>query len=74
VCGAAGLFAALHGVGKLFHPEDSAHDIVDVRTGEPLFTAEEAKALDCRMAEAYQLDWGAFECPCGYILTVYPIV
>jgi hypothetical protein len=34
-------FYKMHLAGLLFHPDDSAEDIVEIKTGQPTFTAEE---------------------------------
>lgn len=69
---AMALFAHLSAEDRLFHPEDSAATIVNLANGAMLFSDEEAAAIDDRMAEAYTLEWGDFECPCGYILETFP--
>ncbi len=39
-------FAAMSGRDLLFHPDDPAESIVDIATGEAIFTADEACKAD----------------------------
>jgi hypothetical protein len=45
----------LHEADKLFHFEDEPSDIVNARTGEPLFKPEEIEPLRQRVAELFTL-------------------
>jgi hypothetical protein len=71
--GAEWFLTRLHADGLLFHPEDRAEDIItccpcpseggpDVYV--PTFTPEEAKQLNDRMEEVYEV----LDDPCQYIL------
>tara|TARA_R110000772_G_scaffold27652_3_gene70179 strand:+ start:127 stop:534 length:408 start_codon:yes stop_codon:yes gene_type:complete len=70
---AAKLFLDLLSEGKDYHPEDDALDI-------GIFTEEEAKALNERMAEMYRLPWNqeedciddenSYECPCDMLMSL----
>jgi hypothetical protein len=51
-----------------FHLEDSADTIVAFKTDEPIFTPENAELVQERVAELYELDWGVFDCPIGFML------
>jgi hypothetical protein len=56
--------------GESFHPEDDAHNIIRIATGERLFTDEESDKLNDLMSSMYEV---GFDCdddfdPCGYFL------
>jgi hypothetical protein len=59
------LLTHLHSEGKLYHCEESAHEIINLESKAPTFTEKEASALDQRMEEAYALKWPEGECPCS---------
>lgn len=51
-----------------FHLEDATDDIISARTGERIFTDEEAEIVRQRVARLYEFDWREYECPIGYML------
>lgn len=61
---AEGFLFQMHDLGLSFHPEDNPADIIDTRTGQPLFTPAEVEAVNERINEVfmYMAD------PCGYLL------
>jgi hypothetical protein len=52
----------------VFHFEDSPDTIVKGIAGERLFDDAQAKIMAKRVRELYALEWGAHECPIGYVL------
>lgn len=52
----------------VFHFEDSPETIVKGLSGKRLFSNAEAKVMRERVAELYALEWGAHDCPIGYVL------
>lgn len=60
--------SVLHREGKMFHLEDSPEDIINVRTGELIFTPEQCAQVRERVRECYRFNWGDYECPIGYAL------
>jgi hypothetical protein len=59
---------ALVGAGLEFHLEDDPGDIINIRTGEDVFAREDVAWLrDCRDA-LYDLEWGEYDCPIGFML------
>lgn len=52
----------------VFHFEDSPDSIIQGVKGARLFTDAEAEVMVDRVAELYAQDWGAHECPIGYVL------
>lgn len=66
---AVAFFEVLVREEKHFHPEDSAHEIVNTKTNRPLFSRGDADKLDDRISEAYTLDWPSFcSCPCACVM------
>tara|TARA_R100000808_G_C2082627_1_gene105960 strand:- start:255 stop:749 length:495 start_codon:yes stop_codon:yes gene_type:complete len=65
---ARGYIEALVAAGKDFHFDDDPHEVIDYGTGKRVFTDEEAKTVRQRLDEMADLDWGAHECPLGYVL------
>ena len=61
---AEGFLFQMHDLGLSFHPEDDAREIINSKTGQPLFTPAEAEAVDARMDEVFLL----MADPCGYLL------
>lgn len=64
---------ALSAAGLTFHLEDDPRSIVKFGTGggERLFNEVDAFTLRKAVAALYAIpDWGAFECPIGYILHI----
>ena len=61
---AEGFLFQMYQHGLDFHPEDNPADIIDTRTGQPLFTPAEADAVSERMEEVFMhmVD------PCEYLL------
>jgi len=57
------LLRYLYNHGLSYHCEDDATDCLD-----GLVRREDAEALNERMHEAYQFDWGVGQCPCGFVL------
>lgn len=56
--------------GLMFHFEDSAETIFDIRTMERTFSDDEAPIVRERVAALYGFDWGEFDCPIGYALAI----
>ncbi len=54
--------------GKDFHFDDDPREVIDYGTGERAFTDKEAEAVSKRVGELYQMQWGEYECPIGYLL------
>lgn len=48
-----------------FHPEDDAHDVIDVHTNKEIFTEEEADKLNDLIGQMYEID--GYD-PCEYLL------
>jgi len=59
---------ALHGAELMYHLEDDATDIMwsdgDVTDGM-------MQAFNDRSEELYELDWGKFECPIGFVCSIF---
>ena len=47
--------AAMWDAGRMYHPDDDAHEVVIDLAGTPLFTAREADLMNARMREACDL-------------------
>jgi len=58
--------------GKLFHFEDDPDTIINGLTGRMLFTEEEADLVRLRVKELYSFEWGVYDCPIGYALSIDP--
>ena len=65
------LLRMLYEAGDLYHCEDDASEIVR-SNGKRVFKHHEAKALNGRMVEAYQLEWPEGCCPCTVALAQDP--
>lgn len=54
----------------VYHLEDNPGDIVNIRTWERLFTADEAVVVALRIRQIYALPqpWLGYDCPIGYML------
>lgn len=48
-------FGELDQTDLLFHPDDLPQDIVEISSGEPLFTSEESNTLEGIIAEMFDL-------------------
>lgn len=65
--GAAEIFLfQLHDLGLSFHPEDNAQSIINAKSGEAVFTTEEAVAINARMEEVFMY----LDDPCDYLLNL----
>lgn len=51
--------------GLLFHPEDSASEMIDLESGEPMFRGDECTKLDAIIAEMFA-KFGAGVCDAAY--------
>ncbi len=62
----------LHVADMLFHFEDSAPTIGNMVNGEwvRLFSDEDAKIVDAQVEAIYGFDFGEYECPIGYALSL----
>lgn len=58
--------------GKSFHFEDDPDTIINGQTGRMLFTEEEADLVRLRVNELYSFEWGVYDCPIGYLLSIDP--
>ena len=61
---------ALDADGRMFHFEDDPESIINIRTNEDTFRAEDAPLLRARIASLYALDWGGFDCPIGFAIAI----
>lgn len=54
-----------------FHFDDRVEQIVDIRTGERVFTDEEVPLVNARTEEIFGFEYGEDECPFGYAIRVW---
>jgi hypothetical protein len=48
-------FAELYAEGVSFHPDDLFEDYINMKTGEPCYTADEAKLRNLLMEQAFEV-------------------
>ena len=60
--------ASLVAAGLAFHLEDDPADIINGATGAPIFREEDCAFIREQVAALYRQDWGAYDCPIGYLL------
>lgn len=56
-----------------FHFEDDPADIISYAPGDdgtPLFDPEDIPVVAAALEAAYELEWGAFSCPIGFLLAL----
>jgi len=58
----------LFSIDKVFHFEDDAKCIINIKTNMPLFTKQTAILVNKRLEEAYNIDFEEFTCPIDYAM------